>query len=644
MAINLAELPWLVRSCSSDVRRQFRNLQAANPVSGRDVVQFANQFLNADQLIALARTIDGRREQLTGPDLTELRLVILSTSTTDFLKPALVATAIRHKLLLKVACADYGQVAQEAFSRDGLLASAAPEAVLLALDRHFLGLVESCTDGLQAASQVQNAEEQVRSIVEALKTNFGVTVLLQTIPIPADPWMGHLDSKFAGALTNQIAKLNDRIVEIASETQSILIDVDRLSSIVGRSNWIDHKQWFMAKLAVAMDNLPLYADHIARTLAAMRGKTKKCLVLDLDNTLWGGVIADDGLGGIALGQGSADGEAFLAVQQYALELKRRGIILAVCSKNDEVNARLPFESHPEMLLKSDDIAIFVANWTDKATNLRAIAEALNIGIDSLVFLDDNPAERSIVRREVPDVAVPEVTDDAANYPMLLAQAGYFDTVSFTSEDLTRTDLYLRNAKRVEALKSSTSIEDFLLSLEMVCEIREFDVVGRARIMQLINKSNQYNLTTRRYTEAQVEEVENNPDQIGLQVRLIDRFGDNGMISVVIVDKKPSVWTFDTWLMSCRVLGRKVENAVLSIVVRLAKESGVDRLLGTYIPSPKNSMVKGHYEKLGFAFSHSEPDGTEHWELDLSEWSDTAPLPMRITGIVDQLRVAEESHA
>lgn len=635
MSFKLAELPWLLRMSADDVRRSIRELPAAEQIAAGSLVRFANQYLDTDQLMAFARTLTKVRSRIVGPELSELRLVVLSSSTTDYLVPGLIATGIRHGLQLDVSCSAFGQVVQEALSRDGLLQSAAPEAVLVALDRHFLGLVDSCADESQAAARVDSAVGLIRTIVESIKSNYSVTVLLQTIPIPADPWLGHLDRKVEGSLATQVARVNEAIVKIAQDTKSVLIDVDQLSALVGRSTWTDNNQWFLAKLSVAMECLPLYADHIVRTLAAMRGKSKKCLVLDLDNTLWGGVIADDGLGGIILGQGSVDGEAFLAIQQYALELKKRGVILAVCSKNDEHNARLPFENHPEMLLKPDDIAVFVANWTDKATNLREIAKALNIGIDSLVFLDDNPAERAFVRQEAPEVSVPEVSDDPSLYPTLIAQAGYFESISFTNEDLMRSDQYLQNAKRVSALKSSEGLQDFLLSLDMVCEIKKFDAVGRARITQLINKSNQFNLTTRRYTESQTEETEVSDQRIGLQIRLVDRFGDNGMISVIVIDKHPSQWTFDTWLMSCRVLGREVENAVLKVVIDLARQENVKSLVGIYIPTPKNSMVKDHYRKLGFTSTISDIDGADRWELDLTDYRNEIRLPMELRGIVEQ---------
>ncbi len=358
---------------------------------------------------------------------------------------------------------------------------------------------------------------------------------------------------------------------------------------------------------------------IARTVAALRGKTRKCLVLDLDNTVWGGVIGDDGLEGIVLGQGSAEGEAFLSVQRAALEYRSRGIVLAVSSKNDEAVALRPFRDHPEMLLKEDHISIFQANWQDKASNIELIAERLNIGIDSLVFLDDNPFERELVRRELPLVAVPELPADPALYARTLSWAGYFDAVAISEEDRKRAGFYKANAARNAALTSSTDLQGYLRSLEMVCTIKPLDPVGRARVAQLINKSNQFNLTTRRYTESEVAAVEAMVGKFTMQVRLADKFGDNGMISVLIFDKGPEVWINDTWLMSCRVLGRSVEDAALAHVCAAAKAGGARKLVGIYLPTPKNQMAAEHYGRLGFVRVESRSDGATVWELDLDAY-------------------------
>jgi FkbH-like protein len=365
----------------------------------------------------------------------------------------------------------------------------------------------------------------------------------------------------------------------------------------------------------------LYGDLVARILAAKQGRSYKCLVLDLDNTIWGGVVGDDGVEGIVLGQGSALGEAYVAFQQYARELSRRGVILAVCSKNDEASALEPFDRHPEMVLKRADIASFAANWSDKANNIRAIAQELNVGLDSLVFIDDSPFERDLVRRELPMVAVPEVVDDPTYFATTIADAGYFEALSVTDEDRERTNQYRDNRDREISRASATDLDSYLRSLDMRLHQRRFDRVGLRRVVQLINRSNQFNLTTRRYTEDEVRAVMDDPGAFGLQLRLIDRFGDNGVIAIVIGRLQGDGDLYiDTWLMSCRVLGRQVEQATLILIAQEAERLGAHRLIGHYIPSKKNGMVENHYAKLGFTVIDTDSAGESHNLLDLKSFT------------------------
>jgi FkbH-like protein len=314
------------------------------------------------------------------------------------------------------------------------------------------------------------------------------------------------------------------------------------------------------------------------------------------------VIGDDGVANLVLGNGSAAGEAFLQIQQTALALRDRGVILAVSSKNDDAVARSAFRSHPEMLLKETHFAIFQANWQDKASNLRSIARTLNIGLDALVFVDDNPAERAQVRDAVPDVAVPELPADPALYPQVLLAAGYFESVAFTADDRQRADQYQSNAARAELLESATDLDSYLRSLRMRAICGPFDHIGRARISQLINKSNQFNLTTHRRTEADLKTLMSHPDYVGFSVRLRDRFGDHGLISIVIGRKNGDAVEVDTWLMSCRVLKRQVEEEVLNELARLATCRAATRLEGVYLPTAKNEMVRDFYTRMGFALT------------------------------------------
>jgi len=628
MELRLADLPWLMPA-PEDFRAQCRKLEASDHPIGADIYRLANHRLDLNQLVRLAKTIELVKSRMErGAALVEFRVALISDTTVEYLVPALVASAARHGVLLDVIHPGYGQVAQAVFDRGSILRSARIDAVLVARDLRKSGLEQSHASADRAHAKLESALAELRSIVKAINEDIGAPVILQTIPPAPEIWCGSYDRLAPASSRRLVDGYNDALAEFAGSNGNVLFDVQNVAAIVGYDAWYQPAQWYAAKLPFSLDLVPFYADHAARLFAAMRGKTRKCLVLDLDDTLWGGIIGDDGLEGIRLGQGSAAGEAHLALQAYALACRGRGVILATCSKNELDAALLPFRQHPEMLLKEDDIALFTANWEDKASNLAHIAKALNIGTDSLVFVDDNPAERERVRQMLPEVAVPELPEDPAYFVRVLSAAGYFEAMTVSEEDAKRNDFYRANADRAAAMTRIGDLTGYLNSLEMVCTVKPFDALGRARIAQLTNKSNQYNLTTRRYTERQIAEIENDAGCFAVQVRLQDKFGDNGMISVVIFDKGPEAWTCDTWLMSCRVLGRRVEDVILAEVAQAARKAGAKKLIGYYVPSPKNAMVRDHFARIGFSPTGSNEDGGSSWELLLADYQ--APeLPMQI---------------
>jgi FkbH-like protein len=618
MIIRLADLPWLLPA-PPDFRDRCREAETTGGPIGRRLWALANFALDQTKLGRLARLLAAARS--AGRDLAPLRpfrLGVIGNSTTDFLAPVLEASALRHGIALEVVGASYGQAMQQALDPRSALQRAAPDAVLLAFDHRALPLAPTPeADAAQAAGMVADALGAVRAIADGFARGCGAPLIVQTVPEAAESLFGSFDHRLPGSAARLTEAFNRGLAELCDGTPHLLLDVAGLARRVGLDAWHDPVQWHLAKLSFSQEFLPLYGDHLGRLIGALRGRSRKCLVLDLDNTCWGGVIGDDGLEGIAVGQGSAVGEAHLAVQEAALALRARGVVLAVCSKNDDEVARRPFRDHPDMLLREEHIAVFQANWVDKASNLRAIAGALNIGTDALVFLDDNPVERGLVREELPEVAVPELPEDPALFARTLLAGGYFETVTFSEDDRRRAAQYQENARRLQGLEASSDVDGYLASLVMVARMGPFDAAGRGRIAQLINKSNQFNLTTRRYTEAEVARLEDDTSALTLQVRLADRFGDNGMISVVICrPAAPDTWDIDTWLMSCRVLGRGVEHAVLNEVVRRARDRGIRTLLGRYVPSGRNDMVADHYPKLGFA-----PAGTEGaqtlWRLEVA---------------------------
>jgi FkbH-like protein len=585
------------------------------------LVKLANHDLDGLQTLRL----DRRLQRLFGAAPPEalgsvpVRLAVLASATIEHLLPGLRVAGLRRGLWLTSYVCGYGQYAQELLDPSSGLHRFKPSAVLFALDApHLLG-------GLDVAHTAEDVSEKLNAVLARLAQNwrlardaFGCAVLQQTLLPLAVDLIGNNEHRLPAAPATLVASLNAMIRGRADRDNADIVAIDAQSARDGLQAWHDPVLWLRAKQAIHPAAAPLYGDLVARLLAAQQGRAAKCLVLDLDNTLWGGVVGDDGLDGIVLGQGSALGEAFLAFQHYARNLSRRGVLLAICSKNDEVNALEPFERHPEMVLRRTDIACFIANWDDKAANLRRIAETLNIGLDSLVFADDNPFERNIIRRELPMVAVPELPPDPALYASCIAAAGYFEAVRLTEEDSARTARYQQRARHESLLGATTDLAGYLRSLDMELSWRRFDALGLARIVQLSNKTNQFNLTTRRTTEAEVAALIDDPAALTLQLRLRDQHGDSGMIALVAgrLRAPGGDLLIETWLMSCRVLGREVEQATLFLVAAEARRLGAARLLGEYRPTAKNGMVREHYARLGFSRLDEAPGGATHWALSL----------------------------
>jgi FkbH-like protein len=620
--MSISGLYWLPADDAWPVK--LKEMEKAATVEWDDLVALANvklDFIRTERLDNILRHRFGS-EPPKGLTTKPVRLALLASSTVAHLQPAIRVAALRRGMWCTIYETDYGQYLQELLDAESGLHRFKPNAVLFALDaRHLTSGADVAADETQAAAIFDEAVDKLTSCWRLAREAFRCPVVQQTV-LPVLPTvLGSNEHRVPGSPDALSARLNAALRGLADKAGVSLLALDERVRADGTRAWHDPVLWHRAKQEVSPAAAPLYGDLVGRLLAAQQGLTQKCLVLDLDNTIWGGVIGDDGLEGIELGQGSVVGEAFIAVQDYARQLARRGIILAVCSKNDEANALAPFEQHPEMLLKRNDIAAFVANWQDKASNLRAIASELNIGLDSLVFADDNPFERNLVRQELPMVKVPELPEDPALFPQCLADAGYFEALSVTDEDRERTRLYQDNRAR-ETLKSqATDITSYLRGLDMRMVWRRFDRVGLSRTVQLINRTNQFNLTTRRYTDDDVVALINDPGAFGLQLRLIDRFGDNGIIAIVIGRLRENRdLHIDTWLMSCRVLGRQVEEATLNLVAQEARRLGAGRLVGEYIPTSKNGMVAKHYEKLGFSVVESAPDGSSRSVLDLSTFA------------------------
>lgn len=586
-----------------------------------ELAEFRLGFLETIQLDNALRQIP--RGDFAG--FSRIRLAVLSSATVDHLLPAIRVAGLRRRILFDLYRGAYGQFRQELLDPALPLRAFEPEVILLSLT------ARETIAGVPLGATAEDAEEAVARTTEELcrlwssaRENFNALVIQQSFLDASEPLFGSYDRLVPGTPTRLVARLNDRVADAASHNRVLLLDVARASARDGIDAWFDVARWLQGKIEIAPQSAPNYGELVARVVAAQRGQSRKCLVLDLDNTLWGGVIGDDGLEGIVLGEGSALGEAHLALQRFARQLKERGIILAVCSKNELAIAESVFRDHPEMALRRSDISAFVANWNDKADNLRAIALQLNIGLDSLVFVDDNPVERARVRESLPMVAVPELPADAAHYVRCIADAGYFEAVSFTEEDRDRAGQYAANAER-EALRSaSPGMAPFLQGLDMTVEFGPVTLVDLARVTQLINKTNQFNTTTRRYGAEEVARLASSSENLVLQFRLSDRFGENGLVSVMVlrpVLDDQDVLEIDIWVMSCRVFGRDLEVEAMNIAVEAARSRGVRQLRAAYIPTAKNGIVSDLYGRFGFS-SRPEPalgEGASRWLLDVSEY-------------------------
>jgi FkbH-like protein len=563
----------------------------------------------------------------TNSDSTRIRLAILSSGTSDHLAPPIRVGGLRRMMLIDVFTAPFGQYRQQLFDAASLLHDFSPQIVLLSLSpREAIAGVPPDATADEAERAVGLAVAELRELWRIAREKFNATVIQQSFLDVLPPLFGDFDRFVPGSANRLISRLNESTATAARADDVLWLDITRASARDGIDAWFDTARWLQGKIEIAPQSAPLYGELVARLIAAQRGQSKKCLVLDLDNTLWGGVIGDDGLEGIRLGEGSAIGEAHVALQRYAKQLKERGVILAVCSKNNPATAELAFREHPEMVLRLSDIAVFAANWTDKVENLTAIAEQLNIGLESLVFVDDNPAERARVRQALPMVAVPELPADAAHYVRCIADAGYFEAISFTAEDRDRSAQYAANAERESLRGTSQSVDDFLRGLDMSVVFGPLTPSDLARATQLINKTNQFNTTTRRYSANEMNKITTAAECVALQFRLIDRFGDNGLVSVILLS--PMDGDFDTleiesWVMSCRVFGRQLEQEVMNIVVEVAARRGALALRANYIPTKKNTVIERLFESLGFAQlgQQTEPAaGASRWLLNLAEYA------------------------
>ena len=562
-----------------------------------------------------------RRELLTRSNLYDLRIAVLGGSTTNELVDLLEVLLLDSGFRPTFYQSEYNRYYEDAVLEPHLIADFRPDLTYI----HTTAInIQSyppltCTEA-ELPGHVTAEIERFRRIWQSLQQHVDCQIIQNNFEAPTNAILGNLDAVSPAGRTRFTNELNLALARAASENPRVILqDIQSLSARLGLEQWADPDRWFSYKLATTIEGSFAIARSIASIVRAIYGKSRKCLVLDLDNTLWGGVIGDDGPDKIQIGRETAIAEAYTAFQEYCLSLRNRGILLAVCSKNNDVIAKEGFE-HPDSVLKLEHFAAFKANWEPKHENILAIAKELNLGVDSFVFVDDNPAERAIVEAQIPGIAVPDIGADVSKYAAILEAGRFFEPISLAKDDLQRAKQYEDNAQRADAEKKFANYGEYLDSLEMTAEIELFRPVYMDRIVQLTNKTNQFNLTTRRYTLAEMEAAIAN-HHIGIYGKLTDRFGDNGLISIVLGRRELDVLHLDLWLMSCRVLKRDMELAMLDILIEHARAANVTTLRGYYLPTNKNGMVADHYEKLGFERNSIDSASKNSvWTLNLQTYT------------------------
>ncbi len=550
------------------------------------------------------------------------RIAVLGGSTTHDIIRMLELFLLNYGIEPEFYESEYAQYWQDAMFDNEELVQFHPDLIYIHTTGRNITFFPDMEDSLQGIEDKLEAQmSHFRVMWEKLENTYHCPVIQNNFEFPFYRILGNRDGYDPHGKTAFIQRLNMEFARYAAQQEHFYIyDIQYESAAFGLDRWTDPSYWHMYKYAMSMQAIPDFAFHLSHIIKAVFGKNKKAFVLDLDNTLWGGIVGDDGPENLEIGQETSMGQVYQEFQGYLKEHKKIGVLLNVDSKNEEENA-LAGLKHPEGILKPEDFIVIKANWLPKSQNLIEIASELNIGRDALVFVDDNPAEREIIRQHVPETAVPEMTDgDQVNpdqFIRILDKNAYFEVVTLSEDDKHRNEMYKANAMRKEQEESFGNYSDFLKSLEMEAVIRGFEPVYYSRIAQLTNKSNQFNLTTKRMTQAEVEQMAQDPGYITLYGKLKDKFGDNGVVSLVIGKKNGDTLELILWLMSCRVLKRDMEQAMLDTLVWQSRESGIRKLHGYYYKTAKNAMVKDFYGAMGFQ-KLSEKDGDSEWEYVIPE--------------------------
>jgi FkbH-like protein len=575
-------------------------------------------FRLPDDVVSILRQRQSlKKELLTQTNLIATRVAILGGSTTAEVKSMLELFLLAQGIQPSFYESGYNRYSEDVLFENPELWNFRPEIVFIHTNwRNISQFPELGEAEAEVEQRIRREMERFECLWKKIDTELSAIIVQNNFDLPSLRPLGNLEASEQFGRVNFLLRMNVEFAKYARCHPRLLInDLLYLSAQVGLAEWFGRSYWYNFHMALSPTATVALARNVAGIVKSVYGKSKKCLVLDLDNTLWGGIVGDDGVQNLILGRDHPVGEAFLDFQRYVKDLQKRGVILAVCTKNDAENAKEGF-THPDSILRLEDFSAFKANWEPKPENLCQIAADLNLALDSVVFVDDNPVERILVSEQLPEVAVPEIGSDVSRFAEVLEQERYFEVDRVVQDDIHRSAYYNSNAQRSNFQARFQDYGEFLASLEMTAEIGPFSPTYLQRITQLINKTNQFNLTTRRYTFAEVESVSRDSSSITLYGRLADRFGDNGLVSVLIGRVVDETVELDLWLMSCRVFNREMELAIFDGLVEQCRARRVSKIVGVYIPSKKNSIVAGHYANLGFTRVEEKSEGRELWHYDL----------------------------
>ena len=560
-----------------------------------------------------------RRELLeSGTGFLSKKIAVLGGSTTHDIIRVLEVFLLNRGIQPVFYESEYAQYFQDVMFDNPLLAEFAPDLIYIHTSNRNVTAYPAVAD---TAEQIDVLlEEQYghfRVMWDKIADKYHCPVIQNNFEYPFYRILGNQEAVLMQGRISFLNRLNEKFYQYAREHENFYIhDINYISAAYGLDKWADPFYWHMYKYAMCMQAIPEFAYNLSNIIKAVFGKNRKSLVLDLDNTLWGGIVGDDGVENLEIGQETSMGQVYAEFQGYVKAQKDIGVMLNIDSKNEYDNA-IAGLNHPDSILKPDDFILIKANWEPKSQNIAAIAEEMNILPDSLVFVDDNPAERDIVGAQVPGVAVPEI-GTPEQYIRVLDHAGFFEVTSLSEDDRKRNEMYKANIERERQQQNFGDYKEYLLSLEMKGTIKAFEPIYMARIAQLSNKSNQFNLTTKRYTQSDIERFAADDNYITRYGKLEDKFGDNGVVSVVIgrKDSQEKALHLELWLMSCRGLKRDMEYAMMDSMVQACQACGIRSMIGYYYPTAKNAMVKEFYHTMGFTKIREEKDGSTMWRFDI----------------------------